>query len=236
MPKKMFVGIDSSGEKGFDPAGFGYFVLTAVTCTDLGKATKAIQDIEKKIAKGHEKYLYNSWMQLAKILTDYDFRYYVLLVDKSYTPKWFSKNYPTIKFPQATKKNKYSAIFDQFAKHGWLIPEIWRKQHGKFPSEIRIDNEMTGKGWELFKKKVKVHAENHIGPCDIADAKEEEYPLVKIAHFVSNITYCQMREGSLIEHQPKILWILAPLTRIFNLVTIPDFEMFSFDNPLFTPW
>ena len=236
MPDKMFVGIDSSGEKGFDPNHFGCFVLTAVTSTDKNEAEKAVKDIEDNVPNGAEKYIYDSWKKIAEILANYDFRYYVLLTDKNDVHPWFRKNYCFVSFPEATKKNKYTAIFDQFAKHGWLIPEVWKKGNGKFSSEIRVGREMSGPAWELFKKKVKDHAQNHIGPCDIKDAKEEEYPLVRIAHLISNISYCQIRDGKLINNTPEILWILSPITLIFHLKTIPNFEMVSIPNPLFSPW
>ncbi len=232
MPNRLFVGFDGSKGIGFNPETYPYFVLVAVTCSDKKEAKQAAHSIDKH---GKERQLYGKWKRIVSDLIDYDLRYYVLLFDKRGTSLWFRKNSHSIRFHGGSIENRYSAIFDKYAKHGWLIPQIWINWHGKFPSEVRFHPDLSGPAWRLCLQKVKEHAENHVGPCDI-DVAGDEYPLIRIAHIIAGFAHKQLMNKSLVDNEPAVIWILKPRCIVTKLITEPDFTMHTEPNEFFTPW
>lgn len=232
MPEKMYVGFDGSRGIGFEPNDFSHFVLAGVTCSDKEEAKRASHSVGDNIK---EKELYSKWVQVVEGLMDYDLRYYVLLFDKTMASQKFRKNFRFLRFPQGTNKNKYSAVFDKYAKHGWLIPEKWIKWQGKFPSEFRFHQDLNGPAWDLVQEKVWVHANTHVGPCDMGVAGDE-YPLIRIAHKLAKLSQYQLIENKLIDGVPLVVNALKPRLIVSRLIVEPEFMIYHEPNPIFTPW
>jgi len=232
MPERMFVGFDGSKGIGFDPNHYSHFVLVGVSCSNADEAKRASHSID---AHGKKKEVYSKWKLVVNDLIDYDLRYYVLLFDKNTTSLWFRKNFSSLRFPEGTNKNKYTAIFDKYAKHGWLIPQIWINWHGKFPSEFRFHPDLSGPAWDLVQKKVWAHANTHVGPCDM-DVAGDNYPLIRIADTIADIIHKQIMDNILVEGEPAIVFALKPRLLVTKLITEPDFSMYTDYNPVFTPW
>lgn len=240
MPKKIYLGIDSSSKKrGFEIGkdSENYFTIAGVTCTDITIAEQAVSRLDSKWRGRKGKNLHSSWREVIGILADYQLRYYVLLFDKKSTSLHFQKNFRKAQFPESVKGDGYNAIYDQYAKHGWLIVDIWRKFGFKGNSEIRVDKDLKGKGWELYKKKVKDHAENCFGKgsCDIQDTGDE-YPLVRIADIIANFSHWHLSKGLFFQGVPEIIYVLKPLMATMNLSIGPNFTMKSEWEEYFSPW
>lgn len=195
MPKKIFIGIDASGDKGFKM--LKWFSLVAVTCSDLNQAEKAVKEIDVqwpaiKGKKRKGKNLHKFWLNVIKILKNYDLRYYLLLDSPNINKHPIVvENYKTVNFTQHSLK--YGLIHDRYAKHGWLVIDTLRFFGYKGPSEIKIDKDLDGIAWNEYKSQLKTHAENHLGHCDIADSNDN-YPLIRIADIIANFSYNQIKK------------------------------------------
>lgn len=240
MPEKLHIGIDA----GFKERGFtvgdefkNYFTLVAVTCSDINKAQKAANQLEEQWPNKKGKNLHSEWKRVIDILLDYPLKYYVLLFDKKVSSLRFQRNFRNLKFPESTPKDGYNAIYDTYAKHGWLVIDVLRIFKYQGPTEIRVDKDLEGLAWKLYKKKVRDHANNCLGKglCDIADAGDE-YPLIKIADIIANFSHWQLRDKIFNNNKPEVLNILGPQTLIMTLCPEPDFEMIVSGPDYFTPW
>ncbi|HZX20377.1 MAG TPA: hypothetical protein VFF13_05165 [archaeon] len=232
MPEKMFVGLDGSDGIGFDPEISSHFVLVAVSCSDKEEAKKAAHSID---AHGPKRQLYTKWKLAIDDLLHYDLRYYVLLFDKTSTSDSFKKNFRNLPTSQWNTSRKKNAIFEKYAKQGWLIPETWFRFKGKFPSEFKFDGDLNGAVWELCMKQIKTHAENHVGLCDVGVAGEENH-LIKIAHVIATFAHNQLIDGSTINGEPEVVLALKPKVLVFTLITDPEVGMFGKIPTGFTPW
>lgn len=240
MCNKIFLGIDA----GFKERGFqvgeefkNYFTIAGVTCTDFENAKQAVARIDEKWPGKKGKNLHGVWQEVIDILTDYPFRYYMLLFDKKISSLWFQQNFRQIQFPESKPGDGYNAIYDQYAKHGWLVLDIWRLFGYRGQSEIRVDRELQGKAWDLYKKKVKDHAENCFGKgsCDMQDGGDE-YPLIRIADIVANFAHWHLRDKKEVDGLPEIMYVLEPLTLTMLLTPEPDFRMEAKGPVYFQPW
>lgn len=240
MYEQIYLGIDAGFKrKGFE-VGSGaenYFTIAGVTCTNMSLAEEAVKRLDERWPGKKGKNLHGVWKEVIKILTDYQLRYYVLLFDKKSSSIWFQKNFRTIQFPESTKDDGYNAIYDQYAKHGWLIVDIWRLFGYKGNSEIRVDRDLQGKAWDLYKKKVKDHAENCFGKgsCDIQDAGDE-YPLIRIADIIANFSHWHLKDKQFMQNMPEIVYVLEPLMLTMELSPEPNFRMEAKGQKYFLPW
>lgn len=232
MPQKMFVGVDGSKGIGFDPDNYSHFVLVAVSCSNMDEAKKAAHSID---SHGPKRQLYTKWTAVIKRLIDFDLRYYIMIFDKRTTSEYFRTNSDNIPSSQWNNSPKHKAVFEQYAKHGWLIPEVWIRFNGKFSSEFKFDGDLNGDVWKSCIEQTKKHAENHVGPCEVGVAGEE-YALIRIAHIIATFVHNQLIDGALIQGEPTTVWCLKPRLLITRFIAEPDVGMYTEPNPMFDPW
>ncbi|MDP2667041.1 MAG: hypothetical protein Q8P05_06090 [Candidatus Diapherotrites archaeon] len=234
--KEIYAGFDASGNREIEYDNYSnrYLALVTITTRDFKAAEKICDWLETSWPGKKGVNLHSSWEEIVDRLAKTDFQFFILYVDKEiFRGKIDKKNYDRIPFWRITFKDDgtsaYTTMNDIYAKHEWLVVEVLKIQGFKGETVMRWDKDLKGYGWETSKQKVREHAENWLGSCDLQDG-DWDYPLIRIADIVANFTHWQLKENIKEKGEPAVINRLRKNVRKMELSVTEDFTMVCEDG------